>query len=35
MDGPGSLVWEQATNRMHAMRGLLLWLMAQLEPAAG
>ena len=31
MDGPRSLVWQQATNRMHAMRGLLLWLMAQLE----
>ena len=33
MDGPRSLVWQQATNRMHAMRGLLLWLMAQLEGA--
>jgi ornithine carbamoyltransferase len=26
IDGPGSLVWQQAGNRMHAMRGLLLWL---------
>ncbi len=26
IDGPASLVWEQAGNRMHAMRGLLLWL---------
>lgn len=26
VDGPRSLVWEQATNRMHAMRGLLAWL---------
>jgi ornithine carbamoyltransferase len=26
MDGPASLVWEQAGNRMHAARGLLLWL---------
>lgn len=26
MDGPASLVWAQAANRMHAMRGLLLWL---------
>jgi ornithine carbamoyltransferase len=26
IDGPASLVWEEAGNRMHAMRGLLLWL---------
>jgi ornithine carbamoyltransferase len=26
IDGPRSLVWPQAANRMHAMRGLLLWL---------
>jgi ornithine carbamoyltransferase len=26
IDGPQSLVWPQAANRMHAMRGLLLWL---------
>ncbi|HLH99158.1 MAG TPA: ornithine carbamoyltransferase [Acidimicrobiales bacterium] len=26
IDGPASLVWPQAANRMHAMRGLLLWL---------
>ncbi len=26
IDGPASLVWAQAANRMHAMRGLLLWL---------
>ncbi|MHB1712975.1 MAG: ornithine carbamoyltransferase [Acidimicrobiales bacterium] len=25
LDGPQSLVWEQAANRMHAMRGLLAW----------
>ncbi|MCY3648285.1 MAG: ornithine carbamoyltransferase [Acidimicrobiaceae bacterium] len=29
MDGPSSLVWPQAANRMHAARGLLLWLMEQ------
>lgn len=29
IDGPGSRVWEQAANRMHAARGLLLWLMEQ------
>ena len=26
IDGPQSLVWPQAANRMHAFRGLLLWL---------
>jgi ornithine carbamoyltransferase len=28
IDGPASLVWPQAQNRMHAMRGLLRWLSA-------
>jgi ornithine carbamoyltransferase len=27
IDGPHSRVWSQATNRMHAMRGLLAWLL--------
>ena len=27
IDGPGSLVWAQAENRMHAGRGLLLFLL--------
>jgi ornithine carbamoyltransferase len=26
VDGPHSVVWQQATNRMHAMRGLLAWV---------
>ena len=26
IDGPASVVWDQAENRMHAARGLLLWL---------
>ena len=29
IDGPRSRVWPQATNRMHAARGLLVWLMDQ------
>ncbi len=29
IDGPRSQVWPQATNRMHAAKGLLLWLMEQ------
>lgn len=27
VDGPASRVWAQAENRLHAMRGLLLWLL--------
>ena len=26
VDGPRSVVWRQATNRMHAMRGVLAWV---------
>jgi ornithine carbamoyltransferase len=29
IDGPRSLVWDQAENRMHATRGLLAWLVSQ------
>jgi len=29
IDGPQSLVWQQAENRMHAMRGLLLFLLRE------
>ena len=29
VDGPQSGVWRQAENRMHAQRGLLVWLMEQ------
>jgi ornithine carbamoyltransferase len=28
VDGPQSRVWQQAANRMHTARGLLLWLFA-------
>ena len=28
VDGPQSVVWQQAANRMHAMRGLLAWVRA-------
>ncbi len=27
VDGPHSVVWRQANNRVHAQRGLLLWLL--------
>ncbi|HEX2118003.1 MAG TPA: ornithine carbamoyltransferase [Acidimicrobiales bacterium] len=29
IDGPQSAVWQQAVNRMHAQRGLILWLLSQ------
>jgi ornithine carbamoyltransferase len=29
VDGPRSVVWEQAANRMHAARGLLSWIVEQ------
>ncbi|MHB1534772.1 MAG: ornithine carbamoyltransferase [Acidimicrobiales bacterium] len=29
IDGPASLVWRQAANRMHAARGIMLWLVEQ------
>jgi ornithine carbamoyltransferase len=29
IDGPASVVWDQAENRMHAARGLLWWLVEQ------
>jgi ornithine carbamoyltransferase len=29
LEGPQSAVWQQATNRVHAQRGLLLWLLKQ------
>ena len=29
IDGPASLVFDQAENRMHAARGLLLWLVRE------
>jgi ornithine carbamoyltransferase len=32
IDGPASVVWEQAENRMHAARGLLLWLVGAGSP---
>ena len=27
LDGPSSLAWDQAENRLHAQKALLAWLM--------
>ncbi len=29
LEGPQSVVWQQSTNRMHAQRGLMIWLLSQ------
>jgi ornithine carbamoyltransferase len=29
LDGPRSVVWDQAENRLHAQKALLVWLLAQ------
>jgi len=31
LEGPQSLVWQQAENRLHAQRGLLSWLLTEHE----
>ncbi len=33
VDGPASRVWPQAANRMHAARGLLAWLLGEVDHA--
>ena len=35
LEGPRSVVWRQASNRMHAVRGLLAWLLAPGGVGAG
>ena len=29
LDGPQSVVWDQAENRLHAQKALLAWLLAE------
>ena len=35
VDGPRSVVWRQATNRMHSVRAILTWLVTQSASASG
>ena len=35
VDGPASRVWLQAANRMHAARGLLIWLVSEATGESG
>jgi ornithine carbamoyltransferase len=34
LDGPASVVWDQAENRLHAQKALLAWLLEHSSPAA-
>ncbi len=34
LDGPQSVVWDEAENRLHAQKALLVWLLANSEAAA-
>jgi ornithine carbamoyltransferase len=31
LDGPRSLIWQEAENRLHAQKGLMLWLHQQMQ----
>jgi ornithine carbamoyltransferase len=31
MDGPQSLIWDEAENRLHAQKAVLLWCLGKLD----
>jgi ornithine carbamoyltransferase len=32
LDGPASVVWDEAENRLHAQKALLAWLLERARP---